>query len=300
MIISEKPRKEKHLVRSPMKPNRARSFIENCSADLYGGTECEYFREYLSRRGHTTRMSTRATTRATTHYIVCRQYEYRLSHDEWIPIGTSASAYRVVSLLTEKELLALCPPADCIFLAEAPALYFTTHRDLEGRSYQKKHSWLTHIGAPHEGVRFVKLEMMNMFSSLRACREFRTVKKPLGGYSAVAIEWLREIERLTGTQIQHAENGGEYRIIYADLGNGPDRHYLADGYCAATNTVYEFHGCVYHSCPRCYPDRAAPAFRKKCTNDENYRQTEARSRHIRELGYNLVEMWECDFRALIL
>ena len=39
--------------------------------------------------------------------------------------------------------------------------------------------------------------------------------------------------------IQHAENGGEYRI----------NNYKVDGYDEANNTVYEFHGCHWHGHP---------------------------------------------------
>ena len=33
--------------------------------------------------------------------------------------------------------------------------------------------------------------------------------------------------------------------------------YFVDGYDPLTRTVYEFHGCLYHGCPRCYPNRRA-------------------------------------------
>ena len=47
--------------------------------------------------------------------------------------------------------------------------------------------------------------------------------------------------------IQHAGNASEYRL--------PGLGFFVDGYCQATNTVYEFHGCFWHGCPRCYPNR---------------------------------------------
>ena len=46
--------------------------------------------------------------------------------------------------------------------------------------------------------------------------------------------------------IQHAGNAGEYRIPTVGF---------VDGYCQNTHTVYEFHGCFWHGCPQCYPNR---------------------------------------------
>jgi len=57
-------------------------------------------------------------------------------------------------------------------------------------------------------------------------------------YSKKAITWLEGIINKEKIFIQHAENGGEYRI--------PNTNYRADGYCNKTNTIYEFNGDVYH------------------------------------------------------
>ena len=79
--------------------------------------------------------------------------------------------------------------------------------------------------------------------------------KQVGGYSRKAIRWLNHISKKNNIEIQHAENGGELRI---ELGNG--KYYLVDGYCKDTNTVYEFHGDVFHGNPsifnkedKCHP-----------------------------------------------
>lgn len=53
---------------------------------------------------------------------------------------------------------------------------------------------------------------------------------------------------VTGDFIRHARNGGEVRLV--------GRH-LVDGYDRSTNTVYEFHGCLWHGCTSCFPNRAA-------------------------------------------
>ena len=46
-------------------------------------------------------------------------------------------------------------------------------------------------------------------------------------------------------RIQHARNHGKYRI--------PDTWWTVDGYDLETNSVYEFLGCFWHGCPKCFP-----------------------------------------------
>ena len=100
------------------------------------------------------------------------------------------------------------------------------------------------------------------------------------GYSKGAISWLNSISNT----IQHAENGGEFKI--PNIGK-------VDGYDHKTNTVYEYHGCYWHGCLRCFePDYFNK--RSKKTASELYNKTIERSLAIRNAGYNLIEMRECD------
>lgn len=102
------------------------------------------------------------------------------------------------------------------------------------------------------------------------------------GYSKVAIKWLNSIDG----GIKHAENGGEFRI--------PCTNYRADGYDAATNTIYEFHGTYWHGDPRVYQCDEYNST-TKCTFGELYQKTMKKEAVIKNLGYNLVVMWEYDF-----
>jgi hypothetical protein len=102
------------------------------------------------------------------------------------------------------------------------------------------------------------------------------------GYSQVSIRWLETL----GDGIQHAENGGEFRI--------PGTRYRADGYNPTTNTVYEFHGTYWHGDPRVYEPNEFNTV-SKCTFGELYQKTLAKEAIIKELGFNLIVMWEYDF-----
>ena len=103
------------------------------------------------------------------------------------------------------------------------------------------------------------------------------------GYSKMAILWLNSIS--ISNSIQHAENGGEFKI--PNIGN-------VDGYDHKTNTVYEFHGCYWHGCSRCFEPVYFNKTSKKTASDL-YSKTTERALAIRNAGYNLIEMWECDF-----
>ena len=66
-------------------------------------------------------------------------------------------------------------------------------------------------------------------------------KKPK--QSAVAYRWMSYVARKQDVYIQHGRNAGERRV-------GP---YFWDGCCENTHTAYEFHGCFYHGCSKCFP-----------------------------------------------
>ena len=108
------------------------------------------------------------------------------------------------------------------------------------------------------------------------------------GYSKVAIDWLNSISLATGERIQHAENGGEYLI--------PDTKWYADGYCVATNTIYEFYGSVYHGDLELFePDARCHPFNKQVTAKYLHEKTIAREDEIRNLGYNVISIWEREY-----
>ena len=126
--------------------------------------------------------------------------------------------------------------------------------------------------------------------------------------SRVALEWLTWCEHQRRQQVleqqlfnhpqpnqcyyvQHAGNSGEYGM--------PATGFTVDGFEFATNTVYEFHGCFWHGCTQRYPVRHEKHLRL-CdrTMLDAYEKTQNKMRHLRILGYNVVEMWECEWARL--
>ncbi|XP_074650414.1 uncharacterized protein LOC141905419 [Tubulanus polymorphus] len=114
--------------------------------------------------------------------------------------------------------------------------------------------------------------------------------RPNAKFSKMSIRWLRWLSENNDIRIQHALDGGEVTI---------DR-YKVDGYHAESNTVYEFHGCLYHGCPKCFKnsDMQSPV-RPDKKFGELYQATLEKSAKIRALGYNLVEFWEHEYCNLV-
>jgi hypothetical protein len=108
-------------------------------------------------------------------------------------------------------------------------------------------------------------------------------------YSKVQLEWLALVSIQTAQPIQTAESAdGEFKV-------GP---YRVDGYNATTKTVYEFHGCYWHGCFKCRPDRnECNALSKRTYRDLLYR-TIKREQYIRDQGYTVEVMWEHTWTAL--
>ena len=63
--------------------------------------------------------------------------------------------------------------------------------------------------------------------------------------------------------------------------------------------VYEFHGCFYHGCPRCYPSRKTRNPVNQKTMEVLYDETQAKLELLRGQGYVVVICWEHDFDELI-
>ena len=124
------------------------------------------------------------------------------------------------------------------------------------------------------------------------------VKKQQFSQSSIQwLEWVRHQEELKGNQIhiQHALNENGEKVIKVDQ----KTTYRLDGYCAATNTVYEYHGCRFHGCPECFPEgrQEIKDPRTKQSLEELYALTLKKRTYLENRGMRYVEMWEHDFLA---
>jgi len=108
-------------------------------------------------------------------------------------------------------------------------------------------------------------------------------------YSRKAVAWMNAIMEKKGWDIQHAENGGELKI---SLGK---RFIFADGYCKETNTVFEFHGDIWHgNLMRFSNNEICSPFSEK-TAKQLYDETQRRHLRLIRKGFNVVFVWESHY-----
>ena len=118
--------------------------------------------------------------------------------------------------------------------------------------------------------------------------------------SLKALQWLYYQENLlakegaSADRIKHVRNGGEQSIRTAN------KIYFVDGYDSVTRTVYEFHGCLYHGCPKCYPVRDIKHYASPDrTFEELYQATLAKRMALLRAGFKVLEIWQCEWHEQV-
>lgn len=103
--------------------------------------------------------------------------------------------------------------------------------------------------------------------------------------SSESLRWLEKEATRWKIHIHHAmcAHGGEQRIERAPV----------DGYDPTTKTVFQYHGCYWHGCPRCYPDRETVIDRNNVAPEARYKATVGSTRVLRQAGY-MIEVWACE------
>ena len=102
--------------------------------------------------------------------------------------------------------------------------------------------------------------------------------------SIIALIWLEKISKNKIHFFSKLHSCGEKKI-------GGD---YVDGFDEDTNTIYQFHGCYYHGCLICYSPNVYNEKLSLQFGKLNHR-TSKRTAHLRDLGYSVIEKWECDF-----
>ena len=104
--------------------------------------------------------------------------------------------------------------------------------------------------------------------------------------SKESIQWLRYVEK-----------NWKFKIAHAMSGHGGERWIEkrpVDGYNDEKKVVFQYHGCRWHGCPKCYPDRNQIIERDK-TAEDLYQATKRRTAHLRKVGYKVIECWSCQW-----
>jgi hypothetical protein len=100
------------------------------------------------------------------------------------------------------------------------------------------------------------------------------------------IEWLEYMSK-TRASLRYVHNNGQYRI--------PNTNNYVDGFYETDNEILQFHGCFYHGCPACFLDRNKLNKKKDKTMEKLYNDTIALEKKMKDMGYTVTVMWECEW-----
>ena len=109
---------------------------------------------------------------------------------------------------------------------------------------------------------------------------------PKAQTSKESLRWLEQEAKRRRIRIHHAMSGhgGERWLERAPV----------DGYNPETRTVFQFHGCYWHGCPKCHQDRDTIIHRGDKTREDLFEATKWRTDCLRKAGYRVVEAWACE------
>ena len=110
------------------------------------------------------------------------------------------------------------------------------------------------------------------------------------GVSKGQLEWLKNIEEITGNDIIY--KGGKHN--YEHMFKFDNKRYKVDGYCIETKTIYEFLGCWYHGCPNCEDENLVHCWKKK-TMKVLLQEFIDRKIAFEKNGYTMISIWECEW-----
>ena len=100
-------------------------------------------------------------------------------------------------------------------------------------------------------------------------------------FSYAACQWIEKQSELIGKHIHHAlcGHGGEFSV---KIGGKK----IFDGYEPKTRTIFQYHGCKWHGCP-CQKERNS-------LDEKKYSKTIELQEKMKEQGFKLFSVWECE------
>ena len=101
-------------------------------------------------------------------------------------------------------------------------------------------------------------------------------------FSYAACQWIEKQSELIGEHIHHAlcGHGGEFSV---KIGG---KIFFVDGYVPKTRTIFQYYGCKWHGCP-CRKERNS-------LDEERYSKTIDLEEKMKEQGFKLISVWECE------
>ena len=105
--------------------------------------------------------------------------------------------------------------------------------------------------------------------------------------SPESLRWLEQEAARRKIHIHHAAcgHGGERWVERAPV----------DRYNHETRTVFQYHGCHWHGCRKCYPNDCDKIIANNGqTRGDRFKATVKRTNALRAAGYHVIEVWACE------
>ena len=101
-------------------------------------------------------------------------------------------------------------------------------------------------------------------------------------FSYAACQWIEKQSELIGKHIHHAlcGHGEEFSVIISG------KKIFVNGYEPKTRTIFQYHGCKWHGCP-CQKERNS-------LDEKKYSKTIELQEKMKEQGFKLFSVWECE------
>ena len=119
-------------------------------------------------------------------------------------------------------------------------------------------------------------------------------------FSYAACQWIEKQSELIGKHIHHAlcGHGGEFSV---KIGG---KKIFVDGYEPKTRTIFQYHGCKWHGCP-CQKSGSSEQSSKERNSldgerssgrspEKKYSKTIELQEKMKEQGFKLFSVWECE------
>ena len=111
-------------------------------------------------------------------------------------------------------------------------------------------------------------------------------------FSYAACQWIEKQSELIGEHIHHAlcGHGGEFCAEVFKVEVGRAEEIPVGGYGVGSKTIFQYYGCKWHGCP-CQKERNS-------LDEERYSKTIEMEKKMKEQGFKLVSVWECEKHEL--
>jgi len=122
-------------------------------------------------------------------------------------------------------------------------------------------------------------------------KEYQIAIIPNNGYiskrkhSYISNAWLDYMQTQREYKIQN-----EFKIL----------NFVVDGLIQETGEVFEFYGCLFHGCPKCFQANRYKIFNpiNGISMENLYCNTKRRESQLKNSGFNLTTIWECELNLL--